>query len=733
MTGIACIAWNAVVRRRDRDNSVLASIEFRGTRCELIEDFSHIWGRDSDHDENRILSHFEKLLREWAAAGDMERLNAALDAFALRNRNSLMWSVLMEAGAAYPKTLGALLANILNESTFLTDADYAYGATVLLGALHETGNTADREMLERLVLELPQTARFRENEQREPTPSWVEHAQNRLLGVLQEPNIVLTSLRNMWRERRAKESFPVNKRPEGPRVFSRAPTAEELIENKGVRLKDPTNREMFRMRQALDPFLERDNQKLAPAEFDQYWHIVEECARAAKTHRKTQPEMVEELWGHLVGACANIAGSASCPASDERWKTVQGILIEASTDPVPRPRDDNDERDDWPSWGWPSPRLDAARGLPWLAFRLGKADRAITAALRRLVCDKSHPLRFNLAKELYILEKTEPDLMWELIDSFIANESKFSVLDVLLHNSMWRSGDKKVVSRLKLIAERSLCAPAGNGIHETLASIHLFHFLRTGDEESGEYIHKLIDDCDSERAKRALRAQLHYAGGCLTAGDAETQDAPADAMRERTWKFFKELLEAAQAKLRTHQEAWEKLHEHDQANGEAAKPVKEKLDRTAHMVDAVALQLYFASGAFADSAGKEDKGYTHQQLRRFWNESSPLLNALASEMHPHTADHLVKTLSYLLPYAPSEVFLLATKSIQSSAKAGFHHESLAVGHGVGLIQRALADHREIFRNDSECLSALLDVLDLFVEAGWSEARQLTHRLEEIYR
>jgi len=35
--------------------------------------------------------------------------------------------------------------------------------------------------------------------------------------------------------------------------------------------------------------------------------------------------------------------------------------------------------------------------------------------------------------------------------------------------------------------------------------------------------------------------------------------------------------------------------------------------------------------------------------------------------------------------------------------------------------------------ETECLKALLEVLDLFVEAGWPEARQLTHRLEEIYR
>jgi hypothetical protein len=56
---------------------------------------------------------------------------------------------------------------------------------------------------------------------------------------------------------------------------------------------------------------------------------------------------------------------------------------------------------------------------------------------------------------------------------------------------------------------------------------------------------------------------------------------------------------------------------------------------------------------------------------------------------------------------------------------------------VKLIQRVLADHRDLFRSDTgqetECLATLLQVLDLFVEPGWAEARQLTHRLEEIYR
>jgi hypothetical protein len=110
---------------------------------------------------------------------------------------------------------------------------------------------------------------------------------------------------------------------------------------------------------------------------------------------------------------------------------------------------------------------------------------------------------------------------------------------------------------------------------------------------------------------------------------------------------------------------------------------------------------------------------------------------LAKEIHPHTAYHLIQTLRCLLPCNPRRVFLLAATSIRSASEAGFQNESLAAGEVVKLVQQVLADYREIFQSvdgeDSECLSALLNVLDLFVEAGWPQARQLTHRLEEIYR
>jgi hypothetical protein len=162
--------------------------------------------------------------------------------------------------------------------------------------------------------------------------------------------------------------------------------------------------------------------------------------------------------------------------------------------------------------------------------------------------------------------------------------------------------------------------------------------------------------------------------------------------------------------------------------------VEEDIQRITSLIHDVASQLYFASGAFDNPQDKDNERLTPAQLSRFWNESAPLFALLTNEPHPSIAHHIVQTLAHLMPCAPGEVFLLATKSISTSSSARFQYDSLALAAVVKLIQRALADYREIFQDKASVyLEGLLQVLDLFVEAGWPEARQLTHQLEEIYK
>lgn len=743
----ACIAWNAASRRhadnRSSEPLILTTIQFRGATCELVEDYSHIWGRSFEYEENRIISHFEKLLRNWAETNDQARLNEALDHFAIRNRTSLMWAVLLEVAAAHPLTLGKLVEGVLNESVFLSHPDYVFGGTELLGALHKTGDHGQRERLEKLILGLPHTIRTRDGATNEQITRWVTHAQNRLLGVLENSNIALATVRELKAAREASQTLPINRRPEGPQVISRTLSDEELIEERGVNLSQSPNKEMFELRETLKLFLSRDNKKASVEDIESHWSVIGEAEQAIERYATSHHDMSNELWGYLVGACESIAAHAKWERKDPRWETVRRILLTACDDSDPPGDDENDtEEGGMMSWGWPAPRLDAARGLPFLAFRLGIADESVASALRKLCFDKSNALRFNFAERLTLLDKPAPELMWELLETFVAHEQRFVVLMAVVHSldRLFALEPDRVLTNLGVVATKAAAsAPPAHDIHEALVQVHLFHFLRTGNVASGRFISSAIEECDTLRAADALMPQLHNcrAGGWLTIGDAVTPDAEGDEIRNRTWSFFSNLLAAGQTKLHKSQQALLQLGPNVSPDSETASPLLEKRNRVSRLVDAIGVQLYFASGAFDEKTKKDHEALSQAQLTRFWKEGAPLLTALATEIHPHTAYQLVQTLQHLLPCAPEQIFLLAARSIGNSAKVGFQFESLAVGEVVKLVQRVLADYPDLFRpemgRDSECLAALLDVLDLFVEAGWAEARQLTHRLEEIYR
>jgi len=742
MVDAVCIAWTEVVgqRRATSDFVPLGTTPFRGRTVQLVEDYSHIWGRSHEADANRILSHFEQLLRTWAD-NDQAKLGAALDHFAARQAPSLLWQVILETGAEFPHSLGQQLRSLLETPLFLCHPDYVHGGARLLAALHRIGDAAERERLEELILTLPDKMRIRDDATPEQRRRWTDHAQDRLLTLLEASNITTIALRQLMAEREAATALPAPPPQQGIRVTSRNISEEEIAAGKGIDLKDTQNQEMFQLKQALGRLARGGNQGVSPEEIERHWSKILQANQMVEQYRSSRPEMAQDLWGYLVGACAHIPADCSWESTDARWEILRDILLRASNDLDPTEDDTADREDGYISWGWPAPRIDAAEGLPALVNKRGETDLEISAALRKMRGDSSVSVRYNLAVRLGKLYAAAPDLMWELLEAVVHEERRLAVLegtiDLLLRLRLRVPDEPRATSLLDAITHDAReKAPPRHHIHETLAMAHLFHFLQTGDERDKRVIDELIADCDSPRAQGALLPLLHNcrSGGWLTVGDALAPDAKADGIRARTWTFFAELLDSAQKKLRAARATLISASSEARPDGEQAELVRGRIGRAGQLVDGLAMQLYFASGAYRDV---NEKQLSSAEVHRFWQEAAPLFKQLATELHPHTAYQIIQTLGYLLPCAPKEIFLLAAESIRSSSQAGFQHESLAVGEVVKLVQRVLADYRYLLKSrdagDSKCLQALLDVLDLFVEAGWAEARQLTHRLEEIYR
>jgi hypothetical protein len=143
------------------------------------------------------------------------------------------------------------------------------------------------------------------------------------------------------------------------------------------------------------------------------------------------------------------------------------------------------------------------------------------------------------------------------------------------------------------------------------------------------------------------------------------------------------------------------------------------------------LNYVFASGAFNEKQGKEV--LTLAEKRRFYQESNRVIDALSEIGYPVITHHLLETLETLVEVEPKEVFLKIGRVIRAGKSGGYAREQLAVSLFVNLIQGYLAEHRELFQSNDDCRKVLLEVLDIFVQEGWPEARGLTYGLEDIFR
>jgi hypothetical protein len=163
---------------------------------------------------------------------------------------------------------------------------------------------------------------------------------------------------------------------------------------------------------------------------------------------------------------------------------------------------------------------------------------------------------------------------------------------------------------------------------------------------------------------------------------------------------------------------------------------QERARQLIRLLDTAAKEYYFGSGAFelrqrSRQPGQKQPGYGER--KRLFEESRVIVDELAALSFPSIAHSLLEALETFVVFDPRAVFLTAGKVVRSSAEGGYQFEQMAADLIVRLVERYLAEYRDLLQNDDACRTALVELLDTFVIAGWSNARRLTYRLQEIYR
>lgn len=160
---------------------------------------------------------------------------------------------------------------------------------------------------------------------------------------------------------------------------------------------------------------------------------------------------------------------------------------------------------------------------------------------------------------------------------------------------------------------------------------------------------------------------------------------------------------------------------------------KDEATSVAKTLDHACSQLYFASGAFHAMNPREPAGMESLKEKiAFLGEVEPILRRMGDLGAAHTIYHTLQILEFLLPANPGRIFdLIAHALLEGGKRQGYQFDSMGADVFVRIVGVCLADHRDIFRDEPR-RQALVDCLDVFIEAGWPSARRLIHRLPELF-
>jgi hypothetical protein len=434
-------------------------------------------------------------------------------------------------------------------------------------------------------------------------------------------------------------------------------------------------------------------------------------------------------WLRLSAACANLARSDWMASDPDIAEFTRSVLLEATRNEDPRPDPVSDE--DYEKYGSlsPSSKSYAAAGLFTLLRFTVLADGQVIAAIRRLAEDPRAGVRSEAARQLPALYRYNVETFWTVLQRIASSEESRRIVRYAL-NGVRHLGElhrEEQVSLAHAVFKKFQEKEDAAGVRAECLGIVLAARAR----DSEPYGDSLIDLVLSEMTFFVDETifLVQTAVSALTKGPVESTDPIADRYRSVSFSFLQRIIGQVQERIVSLEARFRDVPQMHWPPDLSAQ-VK-GIGRIAHEV---AIRTYFASGSFDKAGGATGSRSTLSDAarKRFLREGATLLSMLTELGFPDVVHNALETLAGYVDVDPRTVFLLAARAVRQGTSGGYQFDQLAASLVVGLVRRYLADYRSLFRESSECRDGLIDV-NIFIRAGWPEALQIAHRLEEIYR
>ena len=699
---------------------------FGGREGRIEADFSSSWMPSEAYrfDEPvRMLMAFQAYITTLVAKpNSIVKLDQILEVITQNNCLAALWRCLLMLGAQHPDIVGIKLKTLLKATPILLCRDTTTEAGELLRVMFTRMSAEERRSVEQAILSLSDKL---PSDQRR----YSEYVRDRLAGCLEPRFVVSKEMDVLVKGLHSSGDVPANEplvRWSG--MIGKAFGEDEYLSAEGVPVGDETSKHIRDLEKPVKQFADTFRNKIPsqdeivtsfPALSDLWTALGDD---------KVHPKQHEYALDTLAEACASIAGSDQWLCESEEANLVRRVLLTASVNANPAYDQKRDEQfDNGPSWGRPAPRIVAADGLTRLGRHSACTTEEVLNAIENLSADPVPAVRFQVVGRILSLYQTAPDLMWRIIERVSRDEESTSVLQQLVGSVLGPlSGSHidRVVSITRQVMSRFGSDTRSEHLRTSCLSLFAQLYVWRNQEISKEITFSIARGAGT--ATDDAWSIVGWLRDLLSHGPVEPTDPVQDAVRNRAIGLVEEIVRAATTAVgdilaQNQTQAFENW-----LTGE-----KEQMLEVGGLLDHIGMEFYFASGAYDSQRRSDERKVSAEARARFYRETSTILDLLSSAGFPSVVHHLLETLEIFIAVDPKGVLLRIGSALRAGKAYGYQYEPQGAQLFVKLIEQYLAEHRELFQEDSDCRQVLRESLDLFV--NWPQARQLVYRLEEIFR
>ncbi len=627
----------------------------------------------------------------------------------------MCWKRLLEASAGNIRQAFPCIRGLLTVPRFLAapEVTIAVGNVLKSAYAEAVLSDSDRRRVENAITRIPRSRFIRRYEK-------AESIQDRLLLCIGADRLQSAKLRlrteQLSQQQHERANEPYVKFTGGAMRYS--PT--DWLRDEGADIEKKENADVIA---AVEPVTEFEHKFLNAAP------SMEECLAIEPYLRRLQEllrqqgideHISEHARGTLCAAAESVVKNQQLPKESRITQFCRALLIEGASDSSPVFDPKYHSKFDSPSWGSPVPRIEAAQGVSHLLWNYGPEDDIVQAFVK-LTEDAVPAVRYQVAVGLIGFYKhQDKKRFWKLAAKMMSAETTPGVMLGLVGTLGRVAGNEPelVVEQLRRTLERGL--PESDRSELTRALVQILTGLYVVREDPNARAQLARFEADPVHYARAVGDEVFTASYYLT---PKNGDAP---VRSRARELFAAVLDTSYEGLRR------------APNIADAKERERAFKALMVHIDEVASRIYFSLD-IETSLRSGENSLEEDQRRGLYFELKPLIAALSrghesSEHHllPRTAHYVLQTLNGVLPYDPGEVIKFASHACKAASALSYQFDSLAISEVVKLVEHSLADHKEELK-DASVATALGEILDIFVRAGWPEALQLTFKLDQAVR